>query len=97
MDEGVNRPTIPWLRIFGEGIVIVVSILLAFGIEAWWQGRHERSDERQVLESLQQDFQENRVLLASKFPLDFNLLLRDQYFEGPSTNGGKTQPTHFAV
>jgi len=27
---------IPWLRVFVEGVVIVVSILLAFGIEAWW-------------------------------------------------------------
>ena len=27
---------IPWLRVFVEGVVIVGSILLAFGIDAWW-------------------------------------------------------------
>ncbi len=29
--------SIPWLRVFVEGMVIVSSILLAFGIEAWWE------------------------------------------------------------
>jgi hypothetical protein len=28
--------SIPWLRVSVEGVVIVGSILLAFGIEAWW-------------------------------------------------------------
>ena len=27
---------IPWLRVSVEGVVIVASILLAFGIDAWW-------------------------------------------------------------
>jgi len=31
-----------------EGVVIVGSILLAFGIDAWWEGRQER-DERVLL------------------------------------------------
>ncbi len=30
-----RSPTIPWLRVFVEGVVIVGSILLAFGIQAW--------------------------------------------------------------
>ena len=38
----MSRP-IPWLRVFAEGAVIVVSILLAFGIDAWWEGRQERA------------------------------------------------------
>ena len=28
------KPQIPWLRVFVEGVVIVGSILLAFGIDA---------------------------------------------------------------
>ena len=28
--------SIPWLRVSVEGVVIVASILLAFGIDAWW-------------------------------------------------------------
>ena len=34
----MNRQ-VPWLRVFVEGVVIVLSILLAFGIEAWWADR----------------------------------------------------------
>jgi hypothetical protein len=32
---------VPWLRVFAEGGVIVGSILFAFGIQAWWDGRQE--------------------------------------------------------
>jgi len=36
------KPQIPWLRVFVEGVVIVGSILMAFGIEVWWAERvHE--------------------------------------------------------
>jgi hypothetical protein len=31
--------SLPWLRVLIEGVVIVDSILLAFGIDAWWEGR----------------------------------------------------------
>ncbi len=37
------KPQIPWLRVFVEGVVIVGSILLAFGIDAWWDGVQERA------------------------------------------------------
>jgi hypothetical protein len=30
----------PWFRIFGEGAVIVGSILLAFALDAWWDERN---------------------------------------------------------
>ena len=33
------KPQIPWLRVFIEGVVIVGSILLAFGVDAWWEGQ----------------------------------------------------------
>jgi hypothetical protein len=36
---------IPWKRLFVEGTAIVVSILLAFGIDAWWQDRQIRKEE----------------------------------------------------
>ncbi|MEM6484515.1 MAG: hypothetical protein AAF662_05965 [Pseudomonadota bacterium] len=36
-----NRRDIPWTKITAEGVAIVVSILLAFGIEAWWSDRQE--------------------------------------------------------
>ncbi len=31
------KAQIPWLRVFAEGVVIVGSILLAFGLQAWWE------------------------------------------------------------
>jgi len=52
--------SIPWPRIFAEGFAIVVSILLAFGIQAWWEGRQERGDELRILEGLGADFRANR-------------------------------------
>ncbi len=50
---------IPWLRVFVEGVVIVASILLAFGIQAWWDGVQERAEEGRIermgLESMHAD------------------------------------------
>lgn len=43
---------IPWPRILIEGVIIVISILLAFAIEAWWNDRLSRADERGVLVQL---------------------------------------------
>lgn len=39
-----------------EGAAIVVSILLAFGIDAWWDGRAARAEERTILIGLREDF-----------------------------------------
>ncbi len=55
-DGRLLTPRIPWLRVFVEGVVIVGSILLAFGIDAWWEGRQEREEEREVLEGLRVEF-----------------------------------------
>jgi hypothetical protein len=46
--------------LFPEGLTIVVSILLAFGIEAAWQERLERAAEAESLVSLRADFEENQ-------------------------------------
>jgi hypothetical protein len=43
---------IPWLRVCAEGLVIVVSILLAFGLQAWWEGQTDRQTERTILMEL---------------------------------------------
>ncbi len=49
------KTQIPWLRVFVEGVVIVGSILLAFGLQAWWDERDERRAERIYLEQLRAD------------------------------------------
>jgi hypothetical protein len=48
-----------------EGLLIVFSILLAFGIEAWWSQRGERQAEVEALHGLRDDFVENLERLAS--------------------------------
>ena len=50
---------IPWRRILIEGGVIVVSILLAFGIDALWEGRKEQAELRSLVELLRTDVERN--------------------------------------
>jgi hypothetical protein len=50
------KAPIPWLRVLIEGVVIVGSILVAFGIDAWWQDRAERQAERDALAGLLRHF-----------------------------------------
>ena len=50
---------IPWLRVFVEGTVIVASILLAFGIDAWWEGRQEEVRASEHLAALLDDVAAN--------------------------------------
>lgn len=40
--------SIPWPRIFAEGTIIVASILLAFWIDAWWDGSLKSPDEDSI-------------------------------------------------
>jgi len=63
--EGVTRRrshpisitrNIPWARVLAEGVVIAVSILLAFGIDAWWDGTQEKAREQDALERLDAEF-----------------------------------------
>ena len=51
---------IPWRRMMTEGSVIVLSILLAFWIDAWWQESEERKRELVVLQALLSDLQTMR-------------------------------------
>lgn len=50
---------VPWLRVSGEALVIVVSILLAFGLQAWWEGLTDRRTERTVLSELHTSLSED--------------------------------------
>jgi hypothetical protein len=48
---------VPWLRIGAESVAVIVSILLAFAIDAWWNERIETQQEREQLFALRADFQ----------------------------------------
>lgn len=54
----MNSPakTLPWLRLLAEGTAIVIGILLAFGIDAWWDERVERIEEQNILAGLEEEF-----------------------------------------
>ena len=51
-----ETPRIAWKRVAIEAPVIVISILLAFAIDAWWEERSERKAETVLLERLQADY-----------------------------------------
>jgi hypothetical protein len=57
-------PQIEWRRLLTEGIVIVVSILLAFWIDAWWDTVQDRAEEREILGLLRAEFEANQKVLA---------------------------------
>jgi len=46
-----------WRRVVVEGAVIVGSILLAFGIDAWWDHRNDRIAEVEYLRALKSEFE----------------------------------------
>jgi hypothetical protein len=57
------KTPIPWLRVLIEGVVIVGSILLAFGIDAWWDSRVQRSRAAEHLEQLSLQLRGNGEIL----------------------------------
>jgi len=54
----------PTFRLMGEALAIVLSILFAFAIDAWWQDRAEYHEETGVLLALRDEFEANREVLA---------------------------------
>lgn len=62
-------------RLFVEGIVIVLSILLAFAIDAWWDERQERIEEADILLGLQHEFVGNREELQRRITLHSEIML----------------------
>ncbi len=57
------KAQIPWLRVFVEGVVIVGSILLAFGLQAWWDDHQDRAEEQRIFVGLKSEFEQNLGLI----------------------------------
>ena len=76
-----------WKRLALEGMVIVGSILLAFGIEAWWNETQERAEERQALGALAREFR------AASALLDRELLVTDSIVAAVETIHEWTGPS----
>ena len=52
----ITKTSVPWARLSAEGAAIVLSILLAFAIDAWWDTRQDQAEEREILIGLQAEF-----------------------------------------
>ena len=57
---------IQWPRIAAEATAIVISILLAFAIDAWWEERRETSASREQIRSLLEEFKEGKQHLTAQ-------------------------------
>ena len=62
----VSSSNIAWGRLFAESAAIVVSILLAFAIDAWWADRQDRVEETRILEALKAEFEDNARRLPER-------------------------------
>lgn len=58
-----NTNNIQWKRIAAEGAAIVVSILLAFSIDAWWSNYQDRREEQGVLLGIKSEFEQNLAFI----------------------------------
>jgi hypothetical protein len=71
---------IAWLRIIAEGTAIIISILLAFAIDAWWQRQSELEQADALIASLHADF------TSSQSPLNALTEFRD-HLAGTAIDG----------
>ena len=53
-----SHQILPWKRLIAEAVAIVLSILFAFAIDAWWDNRSDRRAEQVLLQRLKADFTE---------------------------------------
>jgi len=62
-------------RLISEGVVIVISILLAFTIDAKWAQHQVQQEEKVALASIQSEFEEN--LKQLDYVIDYHLQARE--------------------
>lgn len=67
----VDRVGISWRSAFRDVVLIVVSILIAFTLEAWWDGQQTLDEEKAALAAVRDD------LRAARLELD-SVLLRNE-------------------
>jgi len=60
-EEAKKWRQVPWLRIGAEAVAIIGSILIAFSLDAWWDGHEMVEKEHRYLVSLEQDFRKNQA------------------------------------
>lgn len=92
---------VAWLRIVAEGTAIVISILLAFAIDAWWQRRSQQGHADALVASLHADFTSSqahveRWLVGNRKTLDALKEFRDG-LAGTPVGGDLVVPLEWVV
>jgi hypothetical protein len=77
----LKSETIPWSRLLAEATAIILSILAAFAIDAWWDFRADVQEEREILVGLRAEFD----------------VMQTKLDEWASFNGVKASLAHRAV
>ena len=85
-----NARVISFLWLVAQGIAVVISILLAFGIQAWWDERREREEERQILEVLATDLRKGIEVI--EFGLRYHTAKQDSALRLIEASEGLRQP-----
>jgi hypothetical protein len=67
VSERTNSYVVPWSRLLVEGVVIVLSILLAFAVDAAWDRSRDAAAERIVLGDLRSELTENREAIENRW------------------------------
>ena len=60
---------IPWARLSAEAAAIVLSILVAFAIDAWWNRTQEERRLVATLETLEAGFAEHLRLVGENYEI----------------------------
>ncbi len=84
--EGKKR--VPWFVLSVEAFLIIVSVLLALGLNEWRQGKADRDLVRAVLDNVQGEIQRNRDLLQRRLPYHETMLDSTGGFLNSNMEGG---------
>ncbi len=69
MSNPSESQVVSWRRLGVESLAVLASILLAFSIDAWWDGRQERERESDLLDAIAADFVASRPQLQDRLAL----------------------------
>jgi hypothetical protein len=89
MSQRIRRSS--WGRLLTEGLAIVASILLAFGIDAWWDDAQARSAEKEFLQTLHSELTTGRDYLVRQIEIHKNILARAKELVEFGQSGGLDQ------
>jgi hypothetical protein len=87
--SGSNASSLPWRRLAGEALLIIVSVFVAIALESLWQERQKAAEARegleQVLLELQQDRSDVDAVAARQAQLDQMYIELQEWLGNPDT------------